>query len=454
MNISRRTFTKWAGLGAAATTTMPLWLSAEQDADSQKLKIAVIGVGGRGKAHIRELSSQHFVAFCDVDDVSAAETYKEYPNVPRFRDYRVMFDKMGKEIEAVSIATPDHMHYPIVLWALAHGKHILCEKPLTRTFEEAMTLKKAVREAGVITQMGNQGHVADGWRSIREWSQAGIAGDIYEAYHWTNRPVWPQGLSSWPSKQPTPSTFDWDLWLGVAPKRDYSPEIAPFNWRGFWDYGSGAIGDIACHSLDASFSGLGLGLPTSVTAEVPSHSDVYFPKASTIVFEFPGLKGGKPFKLTWMDGGRLPKDIPFVDNDSIHPDEASGKKGMPSASFIVGTKASIFATMYSMYPSLRPREYHKELRENNAMPPKVLQRPEEKSHFMEWVNAVKTGTQPGGNIADYAADFTATALLGTIAMGVPGKLEFDPKTQKFTNSEKANSMLSSQYEYRKEFLPG
>jgi predicted dehydrogenase len=250
---------------------MPIWLGADPDADSQKLKIALIGAGGRGKAHVKGLESQHFVAFCDVDEERAAETYKAYPKVPRFKDYRVMFDRMGKEIEAVSIATPDHMHYPIVLWALAHGKHVFCEKPLTRTFEEAMILKKAVREAGVITQMGNQGHVADGWRSIREWVDAGIAGDIYEAYHWTNRPVWPQGLSSWPKKQPVPSKFDWNLWLGVAPKRDYSPEIAPFNWRGFWDYGSGAIGDIGCHSMDASYSGLQLGLPTSISADVSGH---------------------------------------------------------------------------------------------------------------------------------------------------------------------------------------
>lgn len=453
MNISRRTFSKLAGLGAAASV-MPNWLGAMHDADSQKLKIALIGVGGRGKAHIKGLESQHFVAFCDVDEERAAETYKEYPKVPRFKDYRVMFDKMGKEIDAVSIATPDHMHYPIVLWALAHGKHIFCEKPLTRTFEEAMILKNAVREAGVITQLGNQGHVADGWRSIREWVDAGIAGDVYEAYHWTNRPVWPQGLSSWPKKQPIPSTFDWNLWLGVAPKRDYSPEIAPFNWRGFWDYGSGAIGDIACHSMDASFSGLQLGLPTSVTAEPSGYSDVYLPKASTVVFEFPATEGRGPVKLTWMDGGRRPTDIPFVDNDSVLANEETGKKGMDNGSFIVGTKASIFASLYSMYPSLRPREYHKTLRQNEEFPPKTLPRPEEKSHFMEWVNGVKTGTQPGANIADYAADFSATALLGTIALGVPGKLEFDPKTQQFTNNEKANRMLRSQYEYRKEFLPG
>ncbi|PXA03963.1 oxidoreductase [Coraliomargarita sinensis] len=453
MNISRRTFSKWAGLGAAATA-MPSWLGALPDADSQKLKIAVIGVGGRGKAHIKGLASQHFVAFCDVDDASAAETYKEYPNVPRFKDYRVMFDKMGKEIEAVSIATPDHMHYPIVLWALAHGKHIFCEKPLTRTFEEAMVLKNAVREAGVITQLGNQGHVADGWRNIREWVQAGLAGDVYEAYHWTNRPVWPQGLNNWPKKQPVPASFDWNLWLGVAPKRDYSPGIAPFNWRGFWDYGSGAIGDIACHSMDASYSGLQLGLPTAVSADVSGRSDVYLPKASTITFEFPGIEGRGPVKLTWMDGDRRPSDIPFVDSDKILADEATGKKGMANGSFIVGTKASIFASLYSMYPSFRPREYHKELRANNGFPEETLPRPVEKSHFMEWVNGVKTGTQPGGNIAEYAADFTATALLGTIALGVPGKLEFDPKTQQFTNSEQANRMLRSQYEYRKEFLPG
>jgi len=454
MKISRRTFSKTVGVGAAGVF-LPGWMEGATDSvDSQKLKIAMIGVGGRGKEHIKRLSSEQFVAFCDVDDERAAETYKEYPDVPRFKDYRVMFDKMGKEIEAVSIAVPDHMHYPMVMWALAHGKAIYCEKPLTRTFEEAMLLKKAVREAGVITMLGNQGHSGGGIQTIREWTEAGIAGEIQEAFHWTNRPVWPQGLSSWPKGGKVPSTLDYDLWCGVAPKRGYSEEIIPFNWRGYWDYGSGAIGDIACHCMDASWSGLQLGFPTSVYAESTETSDVAFPSASTIVFDFPARNGRGPVKVTWMDGGRRPEDVPFVDRESIHGDGTETKKGMGNGTFIVGSKASIYASLYSMYPQLRPREYHKELSESDQLPPETLPRPENK-HFMNWVNAVKTGEQPYGNIADYGADFTATALLGAVALALSGeKLEFDEKKLEFTNSEKATSLLKSRYEYREGFLPG
>lgn len=452
MNISRRTFSKTIGAGTAAAF-IPGWLGAQTDVDSQKLKVALIGVGGRGKQHVKELSSQHFVAFCDVDDEQAAETYAEYPDVPRFKDYRVMFDKMGKEFDAVSIATPDHMHYPMVMWALAHGKHIYCEKPLCRTFEEAQLLKEAVRKAGVITQMGNQGHSGSGVETIEEWAKAGIVGDIKEAFHWTNRPVWPQGLKSWPASAPVPSTMDWDLWCGISPKRDYSPKIAPFNWRGFWDYGCGAIGDIACHCMDASWTGLKLGYPIKVSAETTGVSDVFYPSESTVTYEFPANDWRGPVKVTWMDGGRRPEKVPFVSRESIHGDGTEKKKGMDNGTFICGTKASIYASLYSMYPSLRPREYHKELAEKNGFPPETLPRPENK-HFMNWVNGVKTGKQPTGNIAHYAADFTATALLGAIALAVPGELEFDEKKMKFTNSEKATQLLKSQYEYRKEFLPG
>ncbi len=451
MKVSRRTFSKQVGAGLAVAM-LPNWMRASDEVDSQKVRIAQIGVGGRGKAHVKALSSQHFVAFCDVDDERAAETYAEYPDVPRFKDFRVMFDKMGKDFDAVSICTPDHMHYPMVMWALAHGKHIYCEKPLTRTFEEAMLLKKAVREAGVITQMGNQGHSGGGVETIEEWTKAGLIGDVKESFHWTNRPLWPQGLSTWPAAEPVPSTMDWDLWCGISPKREYSPEIAPFNWRGYWNYGSGAIGDIACHCMDASWTGLKLGFPSKVSADGKNTSDVTFPSESTITYEFPARDGRGPVKVTWMDGGRRPENVPFVEHERIHGD-GEESKGMNNGSFIAGTKGSIFASLYSMYPAIYPRDYHKELMENNGFPPETLPRPENK-HFMNWINGIKSGTQPTGNIADYAADFTATALLGSIALAVPGELEFDPAQLKFTNSEAANQLLSSQYEYRKEFLPG
>lgn len=190
---ARRQFLKSSGALAASTLFFPS-ITRAQNLGSDKLKIAFVGVGGRGKSHVKGMGQEEVVAFCDVDEVRAGDTFAKFPDIPRYKDYRVMLDKIGKDIDAVSIAVPDHMHYPIALWALAHKKHILVEKPLVRTFDEAMLLKKAAKEAGVITQMGNQGHANDGLRKIREWIDAGLIGDVQEAFHRTNRPIWPQGM--------------------------------------------------------------------------------------------------------------------------------------------------------------------------------------------------------------------------------------------------------------------
>lgn len=449
--LPRRDFIKSGSLLAASSLFIPNIIRAD-NLGGQKLRVAVIGVGGRGRAHVGALAGEQLVAFCDVDDKRAAKTYEKYPKVPRFKDYRVMFDKMRNEIDAVSISVPDHMHYPIAMWAIAEGKHLLCEKPLVRTVEEAMALKKATAESGLITQMGNQGHAYNGLREIQEWRAAGLIGDVHQVYHWTDRPIWPQGDKVAPAPAAIPSTMAWDLWLGVAPKVDYSPDIAPFNWRGFWDYGSGAIGDIACHAMDASYTSLNLGYPTEISAESPDTTDIAFPSESTIRYTFPA-KGGRPeVKLTWMDGGRRPKHLPFIPNDFIPENKAANRKGQANGTVLLGTKGAIFAGMYAKRPRLFPNDYFRELRMNDGLPPATLPRVG-KSHFMEWADGCKTGIQPGGNIPGYAADFTATALLGTIALKNPGPLKFDASTMTFEDNAEANAMIKSQYAYRKEFLP-
>lgn len=450
MEISRRSFIqKGASLGLASIVA-PSFTRA-QNMRGQKLRVAVIGVGGRGNAHIRGLKNQEFVAFCDVDDKRAAKAFKEHPNVPRFKDYRVMFDKMGSQFEAVSIAVPDHMHYSIAMLAIANGKHVFCEKPLVRTFEEAMLLKKAAKESGVITQMGNQGHANNGLRDVQEWIEAGLIGDVKHVHHWTNRPVWPQGMQTWPSAEPTPSTLDWDLWLGVAPAREYSSKIAPFNWRGFKDYGAGAIGDIACHAMDASYTPLKLGFPSKVRAELKDRSEITFPKESTIHYQFPAIPGRDTVNLTWMDGGLRPLDVPFVPHEFIHANKEKNKKGIASGGIIVGSKASIFTDMYAKAGRIFPFDYFRQLRMDEAMPEETLPRVKG-GHFKEWVEGIKAGKQPGGNIVDYAADFTGTALIGAASLSVEGTLEFDSKSSTFTNNPAANSLLKSQYDYRKEFM--
>jgi len=451
---TRRHFIKTSSKIALATTLAPSIIRA-QNLNQNKVRVAVIGVGGRGYHNVRNLSKYaELVAFCDVNDNSnlrrnskyykpATESYAAYPNVPRFKDYRVMFDQMRDQIDAVSVAVPDHMHYPIALWTFAEGKHLLMEKPLTRTFEEAMILKDAAKKSGVITQMGNQGHAGEGVRLIQEWIDAGIIGEVSSVYHWTDRPIWPQGMQAFNPTTNIPQGFDWNLWQGIAPKRSFHQGIAPFDWRGYRDYGSGAIGDIACHCMDASYTPLGLKSPTRIEAVEGWVSDIAFPSRSHIDFEFMS-KFSKPITMQWMDGGLRPADIPFVPEDYKMP---------RTGTFIVGQKGTIRSDIYSKSIGLFPLNYLRELKQDKALPPKTLPRVKG-DHFKEWIDAIQANKQPGSNIVDYAADFTATALLGTAAMAVEGSLDFDPTELRFTNNRAANDLLKSEYEYRKEFLPG
>ena len=232
--LNRRNFIKSSAM-AGGLMVLPSWSIGKSVGPNSRLNVAVVGVGGRGSAIISAFRNQpnvKMVAFCDVMDSMAAKTYKEFPTVPRFTDYRVMLDKMDKQIDAVAIATPDHMHYPIAAWAISKGKHVYCEKPLTRTIWEAEELKRLANEAGVITQMGNQGHTNEGWRVIREWYEAGVLGEIEDIYCWTNRPIWPQGNLKMPAGEKVPAGLDYKMWLGVAPYQPYSSQFVPFRWRG------------------------------------------------------------------------------------------------------------------------------------------------------------------------------------------------------------------------------
>jgi len=350
--MNRRNFVKGSAT-AAGFMILPNWVIGKSPSPNGKLNMAQIGCGGRGTSHINGYGAENFVAFCDVDDARAAKTYEKYPNVPRYKDYRKMFDEMGDKIDAVSIAIPDHMHYPVALWALQHGINVYCEKPLVRTVWEAHQLKKAAAKAGVVTQMGNQGHTHEGLRLIKEWTQAGVIGDVTEVLHWTNRPVWPQGAIE-RQNLPVPATLDYDLWLGVAPKKPFDDKIIPFAWRGYKDYGCGAVGDMACHIMDSSFSGLDLGRPIAVEADVSgSHAETY-PMASTIKFTFADRKGKKAPMVTWYDGDRVP-DLNKI--DGVDPDFFAKKKDdrgrmraqNSSGTFIIGSKGSysLFSGLYS-----------------------------------------------------------------------------------------------------------
>src|SRR6266540_4149904 len=286
-SLTRRQFVKRSAVVGAALA-FPFVARRTVLGANNRLNIAGIGVGGKGASDIANVDNENIYALCDVDEARAAETSKKYPQARWFKDFRVMLEKEGRNIDAVTVSTPDHMHAPAAIMAMKMGKHVYCQKPLTRTVHEARQMAEIARQHKVATQMGNQGHSHPETRRLVELIQAGVLGKVREVHVWTDRPIWPQGIDR-PSDTPAaPKTLDWDLWLGVAPWRPYHPAYVPFNWRGFWDFGTGALGDMACHNMDIAFFSLGLRDPVSVQAESSGVNRETAPKWSVITFDFPG----------------------------------------------------------------------------------------------------------------------------------------------------------------------
>src|SRR5688500_2319189 len=268
-SLSRRSFLKTASVGTAAVSCPHVMRSQQGSSPNNRLNVACIGVGGRGAAAVNAMKNENLVAFCDVDDARAAKTFTQFPDVPRFRDFRQLLDKLGNAIDAVTVSTPDHMHFPIAMAAMSLGKHVFVEKPMAHTIAEGRKMAQLAREKKVATQMGNQGHAAEGMRALKEWYHAGVLGEVREIHTWTDRPIWPQGVKGFDHSKlrpVIPPTLDWDLWLGVAAERPYDPGYLPFNWRGFWDFGTGALGDMGCHMMDGGFWAFDLPAPASVEA--------------------------------------------------------------------------------------------------------------------------------------------------------------------------------------------
>ncbi|MBE6412182.1 MAG: Gfo/Idh/MocA family oxidoreductase [Opitutales bacterium] len=435
---------------------------------NDKLNVALVGVGGIGHQAInnfeKDMRAVNLVAFCDVmDDTpikpwsgykSAAVVYKKYPNVARFRDYRVMLDKMDKQIDAVVISTPDHMHYPIAAWAIAKGKHVFCQKPLTRTIWEANELKRLAKEAGVITQMGNQGHTNEGWRLIREWYDAGIIGQIKDIYMWTNRPIWPQGGLQYPEPEKIPSELDYNLWLGVAPYTPYSSKVVPFNWRGLRNFGTGAAGDMACHFFDVPYSAFNLGCPSRIKGWSTPFTDYDWPAESKVemLFNNPCGLDGK-IRVHWSDANKRPKAIERVDPEILKAESRDTWKNA-NWTFIVGTKETIITNEYGLNTMVYPRSRMRDLLKANALPKKSIPRSKyEGNAHLEWAYACKEGKNPPGNF-DYAAPFTEMCLLSMISINFPNQeLAYSPRKMEFINCPEANAHIRSLYDYRSEFLP-
>jgi predicted dehydrogenase len=408
---------------------------------NEKLNIAAIGAGGKGTSDIAGCASENIVALADPDEKRAAATFKKYDKAAKYADFRKMLDKEKGNIDAVIVATPDHMHGTASMWAMERGKHVYCQKPLTRTIWEARQLAEAAARHKVATQMGNQGYSTEGTRLCAEIVWSGEIGPVTEVHAWTNRPIWPQGLQAAPKESSVPPTLDWDTWLGIAEMRPYSPEYAPFAWRGFFDFGCGALGDMACHILGAPNVALRLGAPTSVECvSQEGKSEFTYPKKSVIRFEFPARGSMPPVKILWYDGMTAPPQRPAgLAESEILGDVSKRATGTVSnGSLFVGSKGFLTSGTYGdrtrLVPAERMRDY--------LLPPQFLTR--SPGHYRDWIRSCKGGSASCSNFS-FAAPFTEWILLGVLALRFEGKLEWDSEKMRVTNVPAANEFIKPKF---------
>lgn len=425
---TRRDFIK-STLAASSVFALPRFsIGAEGPAPNRKLNLAFIGAGGQAEAAFSDCTSENYVALCDVDDARAAKAYERYPNAKRFKDFRVMLDKMHNEIDAVIVSTPDHIHFSAAYLSMQAGKHVFVQKPLVHNIWQARTLRRAAARYKVVTQMGNQGHTTEGIRYIREWYESGSLGTVREVHAWFDGPDFVQAPyfrippSFPPPTAPVPSTLDWDLWLGPAKKRPYSPSYAPLIWRGYFDFGCGELGDWACHTLDGPFWALGLDAPLRVTIEniEPIHEG-YVPRSSHLRFDFSARGDQPPVSLHWYDGGQHPP-VPL---------DWDRKKEFPkSGMLMVGDKNTLMTGPRPDSPQLLDDAVWQEFKRN--LPAKTIPRIKG-GPFVEWLQAIKgEGPMPGSQF-DYSARLTEMALVGVLAQRTGTDIEWDAKAMKVTN---------------------
>ncbi len=410
---------------------------------SERVNIAGIGAGGMGGGDINRHAENgaNIVALCDVDEQRGAGTFGKFSKATRYKDFRECLEKEEKNIDAVTVGTPDHIHAPASMLALKMGKHVYCQKPLTHTIYEARAMAKAAADAGVATQMGNQGHGSEGARLTVEWIQGGVIGDVAEVHCWSDRSGgwWPQGIQRPADVQTPPASLDWDLWLGPAPERPYHSAYAPFKWRGWWDFGTGALGDMGCHIIDHPVWALNLGAPTTVEARHTIEGSVLaekklnfetYPVASIVTYQFPARGNMPPVRLTWYDGGLMPP------NPAEMPD---GQQLPNNGVLYVGTKGKMYHGSHGGTPQLLPGE----LSEVAAKVPKTI--PRSRGHYEEWFDACKGIGQTADHFG-YAGPMTETVLLGVLALRAPGqRLEWDSENLKVKNHPELNQFVHKEY---------
>ena len=471
INNSRRNFLRNSITTAAGFYIIPRHVMGKGFiAPSDKLVIAAIGAGGKGADdinHFFKSGKAEIAALCDVDDRQAAGSRKKFPNAKYYKDFREMLDKEGKSVDAVSVSTPDHGHGVQAMAAMQLGKHVYVQKPMTHDIYEARILTEAAKKYKVVTQMGNQGASGDGVRQLVDWYKAGLIGEVTEVFCYTDRPVWPQGVA-WPATKPSvPEGLDWNLWLNTAPMKDYVDGLVPFNWRGWWDYGTGALGDMACHIMAPPFQVLELGYPTSAECSVSTRyvepwQKAYFPDSgpisSHIILTFKGKNGKPDLKFHWMDGGIQPARPAELGANEMMGDGGNGV-------IFNGTKGKMMCGTYGVNPQLLPTSRTKDTK----VPQTIARVPgSSEGHYAAWVEAAIAGygSKKANELSsrfDVAGPLTESVLMGNLAIrsydirkkiegkdgyDYPGRyiqLLWDGPNMKVTNFDDANQFVKRTY---------
>lgn len=422
-NLSRRSFLTAASAALAGTVFIPNMVSGKP---SNRLNIAVIGVGGRGSACWTQVPKESIVAMCDVDDRRSAQGFEACPEAKRYKDFRVMLDEMHRDIDAVIIATPDHTHFAAAMACMELGKHVFVEKPLCHNIWQSRTLKKAAKHYGVVSQMGNQGHTTNGIRLVKEWYDMGLLGQVKEVHAWqpplnnAKAGAFVPSTTFPPQAMPVPKELDWNLWQGQASKRPYNKVYAPGDWRGFYYYGNGKLGDWCCHTLDAPFWALDLGIPYYAEAKqinpIPDHT--FVSEQSLVTWKFAARGEKAPVTMKWYEGFGKPEVRPEWGIDEL-PVE-----GM----IMIGEKKTLITGMRPNDPRLLvPKEEWEEFKKNP--PAKTIPRILEEKPVQEWIAAIKSRTLPGSNF-DYAASLVEMSQVGILAQRFGGEINYDAKTMK------------------------
>jgi predicted dehydrogenase len=446
--LTRRAFLGTAAGAAAGMMVVPRRVLGGPGfvAPSDRLNIGCVAVGGKGFSDIQAASTEAIVALCDVDDEKMADFLKSdqhsaerkamYEKAAKYRDWRKMLDA-EKSLDAVTVSTPDHNHAIIAMAAMKLGKHVFVQKPLTHTIKEARLLAEEAGKRNLVTQMGNQGHSKEGARLICEWIWDGAIGEVGEAHVWTNRPIWPQGIDA-PKEIPSvPPNLDWDVWLGPAPWRPYHPALCHFVWRGWWDFGTGAIGDMGAHLIDQPFWALRLGHPLTVQASSSKYTKDSYPVAEIITYKFPARGARGPVKMVWYDGGLMPArpDLAVLEDGRMMGDDGGGV-------LFVGSKGMIVCSTYGDNPRILPEK----LMQDYKRPAKTI--PRSPGIMEEWIAAIKAGKKSTTDIPAYSDPLTEVMLLGNVALRFKDAkvaLQWDPVKMEFPNLPEANPFVHKEY---------